>query len=152
MIIEFYNDYNEDFNIYENEYLRITEDIFKKLEIKNNYFIEVNLINNDKIKSINKEYRNIDSSTDVISFAYLDEIEGETKIIGDIPLFLGCIYISCDKAKEQACSYGHLLDREMKFLFVHGMLHLLGYDHIEKEDEEKMFALQEELLKGEKYE
>ena len=59
---------------------------------------------------------------------------------------LGEIYISFDKAREQATSYGHSLDRELKFLFVHGLLHLLGYDHMTEEDEKVMFALQEEIL------
>ena len=59
---------------------------------------------------------------------------------------LGEIYISFDKAREQALAYGHSLDRELKFLFVHGLLHLLGYDHMTKEDEKIMFALQDEIL------
>mgnify|MGYP004447298091 FL=1 len=59
---------------------------------------------------------------------------------------LGDIYISLDKAQEQAQEYGHPLDRELRFLFVHGLLHLLGYDHMTKKDEEKMFPLQEKIL------
>ena len=59
---------------------------------------------------------------------------------------LGEIYISFDKAREQALAYGHSLDRELKFLFVHGLLHLLGYDHMTKEDEKVMFALQDQIL------
>ena len=59
---------------------------------------------------------------------------------------LGEIYISFDKAREQALSYEHSLDRELRFLFVHGLLHLLGYDHMNEEDEKKMFRLQDEIL------
>lgn len=73
--------------------------------------------------------------------------EGEVAIIGDeIPLLLGDIVISIDKAKEQAEDYGHSLERELGFLAVHGFLHLLGYDHQTQEQEQKMFQRQEEIL------
>ena len=100
------------------------------------------IVDNNKIHEINKEYRNIDKETDVISFALEDEKSFNTK---DVRM-LGDIYISIDKAKEQAKEYGHSLKRELCFLMTHGFLHLLGYDHMKKEDEEVMFAKQEEVL------
>lgn len=100
------------------------------------------IVDNDKIHEINKKYRNIDRPTDVISFALNDDdtCNSSLRVLGDI-------YISIDKAKEQAKEYGHSLKRELSFLTVHGFLHLLGYDHMEKEDEIKMFSLQNEILR-----
>lgn len=107
-----------------------------------NIICSVIIINNDAIKKINKEYRNIDKETDVISFALEDD-----KIINDSPIrVLGDIYISIDKAKQQSKEYKHSLKRELCFLMTHGFLHLLGYDHMKKEDEEVMFPLQEKIL------
>ena len=91
---------------------------------------------------LNKNYRKIDRETDVITFALEDNEEvneEEHRLLGDI-------YISVDKAKSQALEYGHSFKREICFLAVHGFLHLLGYDHMKKEDEEVMFKLQEEIL------
>ena len=94
------------------------------------------------IHKINKEYRGIDRPTDVISFA----LEDDKQI--DLPdlRVLGDIYISYDKVISQAKEYGHSNKRELCFLAVHGLLHLLGYDHMTKDDEIKMFGLQKELL------
>lgn len=102
------------------------------------------IVDNKRIHEINKEYRGIDRPTDVISFA-LEDSEGveleNYRILGDI-------YISIDKVKEQAKEYGHSEKRELAFLTVHGFLHLLGYDHMEKEEEKIMFGKQEEILNG----
>ena len=100
------------------------------------------IVDNEKIHEINKTYRNIDRETDVISFALNDD-----ETCNSFVWVLGDIYISIDKAKSQAEEYGHSLKRELSFLTVHGFLHLLGYDHMEKEDEIKMFSLQNEILK-----
>ena len=119
-----------------------------KEENAKNAVFNVILTNNDSIHEINKKYRNIDRETDVISFALEDEKEenfnSKKRVLGDI-------YISVDKAKEQAKEYNHSLERELSFLGVHGLLHLLGYDHMEKEDEKVMFAKQE-LILGERKE
>ncbi|MCH5171669.1 MAG: rRNA maturation RNase YbeY [Erysipelotrichales bacterium] len=147
MLLVFENEYDENFNEYETIYENLMIKAFEHLNIKADYEVDVNLVNNETIHEINKEYRKIDRPTDVISFAFLDEIDGEVKIKGDVKTLLGEIIISVDKAKEQAEEYGHSLIREMSFLFVHGLLHLLGYDHMKKEDEEVMFGLQEEILK-----
>ena len=100
------------------------------------------IVDNKKIQDINREYRNIDKVTDVISFA----LEDDKTIKLDDYRMLGDIYICIEKAKEQAIEYGHSFKRELSFLAVHGLLHLLGYDHMTKEDEEVMFSKQEEVL------
>jgi len=94
------------------------------------------------IQEINKNYRNIDKITDVISFAF----EDNEKVVYNNVRSLGEIYICIPRMLEQARDYNHSEMRELAFLTVHGLLHLLGYDHIKKDDEEIMFALQEKLL------
>ena len=100
------------------------------------------IINNEEIHRMNKEYRGVDRPTDVISFALEDD---DTFISTDVRV-LGDIYISIDKAKEQAESYGHSLKRELSFFIFFGILHLLGYDHMTNEEEKEMFNLQEMIL------
>jgi len=114
--------------------------LFDYMNIKD-AVMSIIIVDNKEIHKINKEYRNIDRETDVISFALE---EGETF---DEPYrTLGDIYISIDKVYEQAKEYGHSVKRELFFLVTHGFLHLLGYDHMKKEDEEVMFPLQEKIL------
>ncbi len=113
----------------------------KKLKLKNVIF-NVIIVSNKKIHEINKKYRKIDKPTDVISFALEDSKENFTPKIR----MLGDIYISYEKVKSQALEYNHSLVRELCFLAIHGLLHLLGYDHMKKEDEIRMFELQKELL------
>ena len=117
------------------------------LEMENVSNAEFNIIfvDNSFIKELNKKYRNIDRETDVISFALEDEKEEDSFLDNRM---LGDIYISVDKAKSQAMEYGHSLKREISFLAVHGLLHLLGYDHMNKDDEEVMFGKQELILDG----
>lgn len=105
--------------------------------------VEIILIDDEKIHEINKQYRGVDRPTDVISFAFQDM---EDITISNITN-LGEIYISLDKVKSQAKEYGHSERRELGFLTVHGLLHLLGYDHMNSEDEKEMFKLQEDILK-----
>ena len=115
----------------------------KTLEIADNYVLSLILCGPLTIRRINREYRNIDAVTDVISFALLDEdetIEYEDRIE------LGDIFINRNRVFSQAEEYGHSVEREFVFLFVHGLLHLFGYDHMEKEDEKKMFALQKKIV------
>ena len=132
---------------YENFYLELMDVTFKRLDIKCDPIVSVSIVDNRYIHKINKKYRGIDRPTDVISFAFLDSENNYDKILfSPGPVVLGDIYISLDKAKEQAEEYGHSLHRELSFLFVHGLLHLLGYDHMNKEDEERMFKLQEDIL------
>ncbi|MED0587475.1 rRNA maturation RNase YbeY [Bacillus subtilis] len=109
--------------------------------------VSVTIVTNDDIQQINKEYRGKDAPTDVISFALEEEGEGEVEIVGaEMPPVLGDIIISADRTREQAEEYNHSFKRELGFLAVHGFLHLLGYDHMTKEEEEEMFTKQKELL------
>lgn len=111
--------------------------------------LTVSFVTNERIQEINKEYRDKDQPTDVISFALEELGEDETKIVGDgIPRILGDIIISVEKAKDQADEYGHSFSRELGFLALHGFLHLLGYDHMNEEDEKRMFGRQKEILDG----
>ena len=121
--------------------------MFSHLGLKGNYFTDVTIVNDEEIHKINREYRKVDRPTDVISFAFLDD-KNEGKLVGDAPISLGEIIISYEKAESQAIEYGHSIDREMSFLFVHGLLHLLGYDHMKEEDEKVMFGLQDQILGG----
>ena len=123
-----------------NDYVKY---VVKKLEVEKCEF-NINIIDNERIHEINREYRNIDRETDVISFAMEDEMDVEYT---DFRL-LGDIYISIDRVISQALEYGHSELREICFLATHGILHLLGYDHMEPDDEKVMFGLQNELLDG----
>lgn len=110
-------------------------------KVKNSIF-NIIIVNQDKIQELNKNYRNIDRVTDVISFALEDDntfIETDMRILGDI-------YICIEKARSQALEYKHSFLREISFLTIHGLLHLLGYDHMKEDDEKIMFKLQEMIL------
>ncbi|WP_233570012.1 rRNA maturation RNase YbeY [Aerococcus agrisoli] len=111
--------------------------------------LSLTIVDDKEIHAINKEYRNIDRPTDVISFAIEDQGEDEMEILGlpdDLPRELGDLFISIDKVREQAVDYGHSFERELGFLALHGFLHLNGYDHMEEADEKEMFGLQKEIL------
>ncbi|WP_255574539.1 rRNA maturation RNase YbeY [Halobacillus sp. Nhm2S1] len=109
--------------------------------------VSVSFVDNKEIQEINRNYRQKDEPTDVISFAMQELGEDEMNVLDEnMPLMLGDIIISVDKAKEQAEDYNHSLEREFGFLALHGFLHLLGYDHMNEEDEKKMFGKQEEIL------
>ena len=110
-------------------------------EAINDVEFNIIIIDNKRIREINKTYRNIDRETDVISFALEDyeDIKLPHRLLGDI-------YISIDKAIGQAEEYQHSLLRELGFLSIHGLLHLLGYDHIKKDEEKIMFDKQREIL------
>ncbi|MBP5445608.1 MAG: rRNA maturation RNase YbeY [Acholeplasmatales bacterium] len=121
------------------DYKKLIRDIFKFDKSKT--IMNIIFVTDEEIQRINREYRNIDRITDVISFALNDEKEFliKTEELGDI-------FICLDQAKRQANEYNHSLDREIGFLSVHGYLHLHGYDHQTKEDEEVMFKKQDEIL------
>ena len=144
MAIDFVNYGPSSFDEYESTFLALVDKVFKEVGVKDDYYIDVSIVDNDRIHEINKNYRGIDRPNNVISYAFYDD--EEEKINEDAPNSLGSIIISYQKAEEQAKDYGHSLNREMSFLFVHGLLHLLGYDHMKKEDEEIMFALQDKIL------
>ncbi len=115
----------------------VAEAVFNELDMSNNeYEISLLITDDETIRQYNKEYRNKDMETDVLSFPMEDDV------------MLGDIAVSFDTAKRQAEEAEINIDREVAFLFIHGLLHLLGYDHeISEEDEAKMFVLQEKILK-----
>ncbi|MDP4092649.1 MAG: rRNA maturation RNase YbeY [Bacillota bacterium] len=115
--------------------------------------ISIVLTDDKNIRSINNTYRKIDKATDVLSFPMLDIIKGkvepdscDTDPDSDL-LLLGDIVVSLETAEKQATEYGHSFERELAFLISHGMFHLLGYDHMNREDEEEMFGKQEKVLR-----
>ncbi len=117
--------------------------------IKGEAELSVTFVDNDAIQQINRDYRGKDAPTDVISFAMEEMGENEMEIHGEgLPEILGDIIISIPKTAEQAESYGHSFMRELGFLAVHGFLHLLGYDHMTREDEKTMFTKQKEILEA----
>lgn len=120
---------------------KYVEHITKKLEIEQAIF-NIILVNEQEIHDLNKNYRGVDRKTDVITFALED---GATFKNPEIRM-LGDIYLCIPVAYEQAQIYGHSRIREICFLATHGVLHLLGYDHMIEEEEREMFSLQEELL------
>ncbi|WP_395318549.1 rRNA maturation RNase YbeY [Fructilactobacillus frigidiflavus] len=124
----------------------------KEIGLKDNTEMSVTMVNNERIQAINREYRNVDRATDVISFAIEDENDDEFPVMmsdemkAEIPENIGDIFVSIDKVNEQADFLGHSVDRELGFLIVHGFLHLNGYDHMEPADEKVMFDLQRKIL------
>lgn len=130
----------------EKDFLFLMEKAFSYLKVKQDYSLSLDIVGEEEITSINRDYRGIDRPTDVISFAFNDDKSELGLIKGDAPRLLGEILICDEKAFSQAKEYGHSPEREFSFLFVHGLLHLLGYDHMKKEDEEVMFPLQEKIL------
>lgn len=130
---ELYNDY---------EYLYDVLDHTLKNQKVDNAIFSVIFVEDEEIHAMNRDYRGVDRVTDVISFAFEDNndlVYNEIRMLGDI-------YICIPQMKRQAESYAHSEKRELSFLAVHGLLHLLGYDHMNEEDEKVMFALQELIL------
>lgn len=140
-MFEIINNYDKE--IKELDILQGYIDFVVKEEHLENCLFNIILIDNKEIKEINCKYRNIDRETDVITFALEDN---EDNVKGMDFRVLGDIYISIDKTYEQAKLYGHSVKRELCFLATHGILHLLGYDHMNEEEEKIMFKRQEELL------
>ena len=119
------------------------------LELPEDTEMSITFVNNEEIHEINREYREKDAPTDVISFALEDEGFDELpiKLEGfDIPRNIGDIIVSVEKIAEQANDFNHSFERELGFLVVHGFLHLNGYDHMNEADEKEMFDLQRKIL------
>jgi len=137
---EIFNETTKDLKKEIDKLYKLLDFTLKREKIENVEF-DIIFVDSNMIHEINKTYRNVDRVTDVISFALEDNktIELEHRLLGDI-------YICIEKAEEQAKEYEHSFLRELSFLTIHGLLHLLGYDHIEKEDEEIMFKKQEDIL------
>ena len=117
--------------------------VVKKMDIENAIF-NIILVDKEEIHTLNYNYRGVDRVTDVISFA----LEDNSHFKNPVARMLGDIYICVPVAYAQAEEYGHSRMREICFLATHGILHLLGYDHMKEDDEKIMFSLQEELLSG----
>lgn len=119
--------------------------------------VEINIVDNEIIREINREHRNMDKPTDVLSFPMVQyPAPGDYSMLEedesnfdpeDGYLILGNIVVSADKVREQAIEYNHSELREYSFLIIHSMLHLFGYDHEEPMEAEEMFKKQEEILK-----
>ena len=138
----FTNDYHFSFKI-RGVIQKILREIYHFENLKGEYVVSFIIVSNDEIQEINKTYRHLDRPTDVISFAGIDSNENHK-----LDYELGDIYISYDKVLSQAEEYNHSILREFSFLLTHGMLHLLGYDHMNKHDEEIMFNKQDEILEN----
>lgn len=125
---------------------------------KENKEMAVTFVSNERSHELNLEYRDTDRPTDVISLEYKPELDIAVdeedlldhpelaEMLEDFDAYIGELFISVDKAREQAEEYGHSFEREMGFLAVHGFLHINGYDHYTLEEEAEMFGLQEEIL------
>lgn len=108
--------------------------------------VSLTFTDNEGIRQLNSEYRNIDKETDVLSFPLGDDEEGYEINPDNDAVLLGDIVISLEKAKAQAEEYGHSMKREVAFLITHSLMHLLGYDHMTPEEEEQMCRKQEQVL------
>ncbi len=129
----------------------INECFLEENLLNTNMYISITLTNPENIRNINKEYRNIDKETDVLSFPMFEKDELQAIIkdneyeVNDV---LGDIVISLEKVKEQAIEYGHSFERELAYMLVHGFYHLMGYDHIEEKDKVLMRPKEEKILQN----
>lgn len=127
----------------------VVQAVLDEEEIVHDLYINITLTNNEEIHIINKQYRNVDRPTDVLSFPMYEreeipELRRNDNIFAEE--ILGDIIISIPKVKEQAEEYGHSFERELAYLTTHGMLHLLGYDHMIDEEKEQMRNKEEKIL------
>ncbi|MDE5617819.1 MAG: rRNA maturation RNase YbeY [Ureaplasma sp.] len=124
---------------YQKLLITIANHTYKKLNLKGEIIFDCSFVNAKKIREINNQYRKKDYPTDVISFALWDNKTNQTDLLGEL-------YICYEKIVEQHRKYHHSFKREISFLFLHGLLHLLGYDHMNEKDEKIMFNLQDIIL------
>ena len=140
--------YEDTENLDEEELIKkVVECVLKEENINKNLDVYITLTNNENIRKINAEHRKIDKATDVLSFPMFnrDEIDS-LHTQDDTEDILGDIIISVEKVREQAEEYGHSFERELSYLVTHGMLHLLGYDHMIEEEKVVMRKREEEIL------
>ena len=135
---------------YEEVIKKVLTKCFEEEGLENSkLYITVTLTNPENIRKINKEYRNIDRATDVLSFPMFERKELEEKIkTNNFPFqdILGDLIISVEKVKEQAIEYGHSFERELSYMLVHGFYHLMGYDHIKEKKKKEMRPKEEKIL------
>ena len=133
----------------------ICDAVYKTLSQRVNLYAELDMVSPEEIRQINRDNRHIDAVTDVLSFPMLDGIRGKVIKKKDFPydydeeekaIFLGSIVICEERAKAQAAEYGHTLQRELSYLFVHGLMHLFGYDHMTDEDKKQMREKEEQVM------
>ena len=123
--------------------------VAQKENLTDNTEVDITIVNNDEIHTLNRDYRGIDRPTDVLSFA-LDEGDEEPEVDdGEAEHLLGDVIISAPKAVEQGEEFGHGLTREMTYLAVHGMLHLLGYDHLDEGPQKQQMRAREGAILAE---
>ena len=144
-----YKDIEEN-NQYEEIIKKVLERCFNEEKINESKLsITITLTNPENIRKLNKEYRNIDKETDVLSFPMFKKDELDKKIANknyEYEDILGDIIISISKVEEQAKEYGHSFERELSYMLVHGFYHLMGYDHIKEEEKKKMRPKEEKIL------
>jgi len=132
------------------EYVELAEKVIKRCFEEENLdkklYINIILTNPENIRKINNEYRNIDKETDVLSFPMFEQEEIQNLENSVIEEVLGDIVISIERVKEQAEEYGHSFDREFSYMLVHGFYHLMGYDHMEENEKQKMRSKEENIL------
>lgn len=145
-LISYSVDPKTDSKNYQKIMLKIARSTFKELKIRPAFEVSVLITTNQMIKKLNLKYRKLNKPTDVLSFPAYSKQELKKLKVSKQMLNLGDIVIAHQLAKSQAAEYGHSLKREISFLFVHGLLHLLGYDHNNKADEKQMFKLQDKIL------
>lgn len=117
-------------------------------EIEENCEVSVTFCDNEEIREINQKFRNIDRATDVLSFPLFDD-DGMNAHVEELDCMLGDVVLSLERAREQADEFGHSFEREIAFLTVHSILHLLGYDHeLSDEDDADMRRRQSEIVDG----
>lgn len=118
----------------------VVEKSLEVLEMEADYEVSISFVDNEEIRELNRDYRGIDSQTDVLSFPMDDDLLVPLPLLGDI-------IISVERALDQSKEYGHSLDRELAYLTAHSMLHLCGYDHMEEKEKEKMRDKEKEIMK-----
>lgn len=145
-MIEVLFDNRQDFIEVKEENMKVIEIAIKATieveHVEGDFEVSVSFVTNEEIKELNRIYRNVDSETDVLSFPMDDDMDQEGVIM------LGDVILSTQKIIEQAEYFGHSLEREMIYLTVHSMLHLLGYDHMEENEKEEMRDREKEVMKS----
>ena len=150
-LVEIYFEDIEENKEYENRIMQVLEKCFIEERLKNlNLYISITLTTPNRIRELNREYRNIDKETDVLSFPMFEKNEID-EIVNNkkkqlTPETIGDIIISVERVEEQAKEYGHSFERELSYMLVHGFYHLMGYDHIEEEDRKIMRPKEEKIL------
>lgn len=145
LTVEFYDDYAPTYKNYRAIFKRIYAKTMKLLDyMTGEFLVEVTITDEERIRALNKEYRAKDAATDLLSFAFNDIKPGHK--FKEPFVHLGSIIICAPVAQRQALELGHDARREFKFLFTHGLLHLLGYDHTNEKEEQVMITLQDQII------